>query len=210
MGDLRWLDFLVVFVYMAAMAGVGIWFARRQTTTESYFVAKRAIPGWAMGVSLYATLISSVTFVAYPGSAYAKDWSLLIPGFMVLIVLLLVGKIIIPFYREAVGMSAYEYFGKRFGQGARMYRLLRVFSRPLLQDGLRLLPAGADDPHDDRLGRGPGHRHRRHRDHLLHGDRRPGGGHLDGTSSRASSSASGCSSAWATCCSSLPAGPRRC
>lgn len=100
------------------MVYIGIRFARKQTSTEAYFVAKRSIPSWAMGISLFATLITSVTYVAYPGSAYAKDWSNLIPGFLILVVLALVGAVIVPFYREVVGMSAYEYFGKRFGKPA--------------------------------------------------------------------------------------------
>lgn len=119
--NLRWLDLAIVAGYMAVLVGIGIRFSRRQTSTETYFVAKRSVPAWAMGLSLLATLISSVTFVAYPGSAYGKDWSLLVPGFMVVVVLGLVGTVIIPFYREAVGMSAYEYFGRRFGRPTRVY-----------------------------------------------------------------------------------------
>ena len=71
MGSIRWLDLLVIVAYMAALIMVGVRFSRRQTSTERYFVAKRSIPAWAMGLSLLATLISSVTFIAYPGSAYA-------------------------------------------------------------------------------------------------------------------------------------------
>jgi SSS family solute:Na+ symporter len=121
MNSLRWLDLAVIVVYMLAMLGVGRWFARRQTSTETYFVAKRSIPHWAMGVSIYATLITSITFIAYPGSAYAGNWSELTPGFMVVGVLLLVGLVIIPFFRHAVGMSLYEYFEQRFGYGVRAY-----------------------------------------------------------------------------------------
>lgn len=121
MATLRWLDVVVVGVYLAAMAWMGLRFARRQTSTERYFVAQRSIPGWAMGVSLFATLISSVTFIAYPGSAYAGNWTELVPGLMVVPVLLAAGLVIIPFYRHVVGMSAYEYFGKRFGYGARAF-----------------------------------------------------------------------------------------
>ena len=62
-----------------------------------------------------------VTFIAYPGSAYAGDWSNLVPGLMTAPVLMLVAVVIIPFYRRAVGMSAYEYFGKRYGYPARVY-----------------------------------------------------------------------------------------
>ncbi len=118
---LRWLDLTVIVVYMIAMLLVGRSFARRQTSTEAYFVAKRSIPSWAMGISIYAALITSITFIAYPGSAYAGNWAELVPGFMVVGVLILVGLVIIPFFRHAIGMSVYEYFEKRFGYGVRAY-----------------------------------------------------------------------------------------
>lgn len=117
----RAIDLIVVAAYLTFMAGLGIRFSRRQTSTESYFVAKRSIPFWAMGMSMLATMISSVTFVAYPGASYAKDWALLVPGFLLIAILPFLGKVIIPFYREEVGMSAYEYFQRRFGRPARVY-----------------------------------------------------------------------------------------
>src|SRR5882757_6675615 len=106
---------------MVLMLLIGQSFAKRQTTTEAYFVAKCSIPAWAMGISIYAALITSITFIAYPGSAYAGNWAELVPGFMVVGVLIVVGAVIIPFFRHAVGMSVYEYFEKRFGYGARAY-----------------------------------------------------------------------------------------
>ncbi|MFM8358429.1 MAG: sodium:solute symporter family transporter, partial [Verrucomicrobiota bacterium] len=120
----RWIDGVVVLLYFLAVAGIGLRFSRRQDSTEAYFAARRSIPPWALGVSMFATLISSITFVAYPGSAYAGTWSELYPMFMVLAVLVLVGAVIVPFYRQAVGLSAYEYFGRRFGYGARAYSAL--------------------------------------------------------------------------------------
>lgn len=121
MSNLRWIDAGVVCAYLLALTFLGLRFSRRQTSTEQYYVAKRTIPSWAMGFSILATLITSVTFIAYPGAAYGKNWSLLVPGFMVLVIVALVGSIIIPFYRQEVGMSAYEYFGKRFGKPTRVY-----------------------------------------------------------------------------------------
>jgi len=117
----RPLDLLVLATYMAALVGIGLHFARRQTTTQKYFTANRTIPGWAMAMSLLATIITSVTFIAYPGSAYAGDWSLLVPGIMFVAVLLLIGSVIVPFFRHVVKMSAYEYFGLRFGKVVRLY-----------------------------------------------------------------------------------------
>jgi solute:Na+ symporter, SSS family len=117
-------DMIVVALYLGALVAIGLRFARRQTSTDEYFVAGRSIPGWAMGLSLLATIITSVTFIAYPGAAYAGDWSLLVPGIMFPAVLALTGKIIVPFFRHVVNMSAYEYFGLRFGTGVRMYSSL--------------------------------------------------------------------------------------
>jgi len=117
----RWLDATVVVVYMTALIAIGVRFARRQTTTEAYFVAKRSVPAWMLAMSLLATIISAVTLIAYPGSGYAGNWSMLVPGVMVIAVLGIVGLVIIPFYRDVVGMSTYEYFEKRFGYPARAY-----------------------------------------------------------------------------------------
>ena len=118
---MHWLDLLIIAIYMFALIAMGLYFSRRQTSTEAYFVAKRSIPGWAMGLSLLATIITSVTFIAYPGAAYAGNWSMLVPGIMIIIVLLLIGTVIVPFFRQVVRMSAYEYFGKRFGAAVRYY-----------------------------------------------------------------------------------------
>ena len=118
---MRTLDVVVIAAYIAGLAGIGVRFARRQHTTDNYFIAGRSIPGWAMGLSLLATIITSVTFIAYPGSAYAGDWSLLVPGILFVGVLALIGAVIVPFFRHVVHMSAYEYFGRRFGTGVRLY-----------------------------------------------------------------------------------------
>lgn len=117
----KWIDLLVVVAYLGFIAWLGLHFSRRQTSTENYFVAKRSVPFWALGLSMMATLVSSVTFVAYPGSSYAGNWSLLVPGFMLMALLPFIAKVIIPFYREEVRMSAYEYFQTRFGRPARVY-----------------------------------------------------------------------------------------
>lgn len=121
---MRPLDISILVLYIAGLVGIGLRFARRQQTTDNYFIAGRSIPGWAMGLSLLATIITSVTFIAYPGAAYAGDWSLLVPGILFVGVLALIGAIIVPFFRQVVHMSAYEYFGRRFGKGVRMYASL--------------------------------------------------------------------------------------
>lgn len=117
-------DLVIIAAYLLVLVAVGLGVARRQKTTESYFVAGRSVPGWAAGISLLATIITSVTFIAYPGAAYAGNWNLLVPGILFVAVMASIGPVVVPFFRQAVSMSAYEYFGKRFGPRARMYSSL--------------------------------------------------------------------------------------
>ncbi|SPE35515.1 membrane hypothetical protein [Candidatus Sulfopaludibacter sp. SbA6] len=74
MAHVRWLGVAVICVYILGLTGVGLRFSRHQTSTERYFTAKRSVPFWAVGMSFLTA--TSVTFIAFPGAAYAKDWSL--------------------------------------------------------------------------------------------------------------------------------------
>jgi len=115
------LDWIAITVFLAVTAGIGAWTARRQTTTSEYFVANRRIPAFAVGFTMMATTISSVTFVAIPGSVFARDCWQMLYMFMAVIVLFFVVRYVVGFYRHVVRMSAYEYLEKRFGYGARLY-----------------------------------------------------------------------------------------
>lgn len=121
MNGIHWIDYLIVFLSVAAAIVVGVYFAHRQKDTSTYFAAGGKIPAWAVGMSIFATLISSVTFLAYPGAAYADNWILLVQGLMVPLVLLALIGIIVPLFRKVVRLSTYEYFERRFGLFARMY-----------------------------------------------------------------------------------------
>ncbi len=118
---MHFVDAFIIAAYLLILVGIGLRFSGRQKSTDAYFIAGRSVPGWAAGLSLLATTITSVTFIAYPGAAYAGDWTLLGPGILFLVVIIAVGPIVVPFFRRVVSMSVYEYFGKRFGKLVRMY-----------------------------------------------------------------------------------------
>src|SRR5690606_32585687 len=73
---------------------------------------------------IFAPLISSITFLAYPGDGFAGNWVRLVQGLMVPLVLFAGIGFVVPLYREVIGLSAYEYFEKRFGYLARVYSSL--------------------------------------------------------------------------------------
>jgi len=101
--------------------GVGFRFAKKQKSTSTYFTAEGSLPSWAIGMSILATLISSITFLAYPGEGYSSNWIRLVQGIMVPIVLTFIVGFIVPLFRHVIKLSAYEYFERRFGFFARIY-----------------------------------------------------------------------------------------
>src|SRR4051794_26286818 len=118
------IDYGVVAVYLAAMVWMGMHFAGAQKSADHYFAGNRRIPAWAVGMSLLATIISSVTFIAYPGTGYSSNWLLLVQGLMVPVVLITMIWWVVPTYRRLIRISAYEYFEVRFSYGSRLYASL--------------------------------------------------------------------------------------
>lgn len=121
---IHWIDTTIVIFSVVFTIIVGFYFANRQKSSERYFAGGKNIPAWAIGISIFATLISSVTFLAYPAAAYKSNWILLVQGLMVPIVLIGIIKYIVPLFRKSIQLSTYEYFEKRFGLGARIYSSL--------------------------------------------------------------------------------------
>lgn len=130
--SLHFFDHVIIILLLATTISFGFLFAKRQKTSQNYFLAKGKIPAWALGMSLLATLISSVTFLGYPGTGYSSNWILLVQGLMVPVVLTGVIWLIVPLYRKVIRLSTYEYFERRFGAFARYYSslafVLRQFS----------------------------------------------------------------------------------
>lgn len=115
------IDYIIILLSLVGSLYVGFYFSKNQKSTKKYYAAEGTIPAWAIGMSILATLVSSVTFLAYPGEGFSNNWILLVQGIMVPIVLLVIIWRIVPLYRNIIGISAYEYFEKRFGYFARLY-----------------------------------------------------------------------------------------
>jgi len=126
------IDYIIIGCFLLATLYFGFRFSKNQNTTKAFFIAQGRVPTWAIGLSLLSTLISSVTFLAYPGTGYSSNWILLVQGLMVPVVLLGVIWFIVPLYRKVIRLSTYEYFEQRFGSFARYYSsiafVLRQFS----------------------------------------------------------------------------------
>lgn len=118
------IDYLIIILSVIGSLGVGFYFSKKQSNTENYFKASGSLPSWAIGMSILATLISSITFLAYPGEGYGSNWIRLVQGLMVPLVLVFVIWFVVPLFRHVIRLSAYEYFERRFGSFARLYSSL--------------------------------------------------------------------------------------
>lgn len=115
------LDWIILVAYFTVVASIGPLFARRNKSTESFFVGNRQFPAWLLGLAMFATSISSITVVAYPGDAYKAAYLRWLPTLMLPFGIYIGSKIFLPFYRRNKCTSAYEYLEGRFGNGVRTY-----------------------------------------------------------------------------------------
>lgn len=122
--SIHWVDLAIIAFTLIATIATGVWAARRNRNSDTYFVGSRKAPSWAIGLSIFATLISSVTFLSYPAAAYKGNWILLVQGLMVPVVLVFLIWAIVPLFRKMIRLSTYEYFERRFGLPARIYSSL--------------------------------------------------------------------------------------
>ncbi|WP_339742587.1 sodium/solute symporter [uncultured Rubinisphaera sp.] len=111
----------VLFGYLLAMVGVGVYFARRNKNTDDYFRGGSHIPWWAAGCSIFATMLSSLTFTGIPSKAFAQDWVYAVGNFMIPVVAFAGVYIALPFYRRLDVTSAYEYLEIRFNRSVRLF-----------------------------------------------------------------------------------------
>ncbi|MFC2137133.1 sodium:solute symporter [Bacteroidota bacterium] len=125
--NLHIIDYILIGISLIISILIGLRFSKKQDNVKKYFTASGSIPSWAIGMSILATLISSITFLAYPGEGYKSNWILLVQGLMVPITLIFFIGFIVPLYRKFIKLSAYEYFEQRFGFLARLYSSLAFF-----------------------------------------------------------------------------------
>lgn len=117
-----WINWVVVVVYLLGMVGIGYWFMRHEaaSSTEAYFRGGQRVPWWVAGLSIFATMLSAITFMAIPGVAYATNWNGYIGQWPILLIVPLVVFFYLPFYRRLNITTAYEYLEKRFNPASRV------------------------------------------------------------------------------------------
>ena len=120
---LQSIDLTVLILYLAAVVGLGCWLSRRNRTTNDFMAAGGTLPGWAVGLSIFGTYLSSNTFIGVPGKAYDGNWNGFVFSLSLPLAAWVAVKWFVPFYRRTGEISAYHHLEKRFGPWARTYAL---------------------------------------------------------------------------------------
>ncbi|MBO7239186.1 MAG: sodium/solute symporter [Bacteroidaceae bacterium] len=115
-----WLNWTVLVLYLVAMLGMGIYFMRKENGADDFFKGGGRIPWWAAGISIYATMLSAITYMTIPAKAYTTDWTYYPMLWMILLVSFPVIKYYLPYFRKLNVTSAYEILEQRFNLFTRM------------------------------------------------------------------------------------------
>lgn len=110
----------ILITYLVGMLAVGGFFAFRTQSTDDFFRGGQRVPFWVAGLSIFATMLSSITFVALPAKVYATDWLYYVAQLTIIPIAMIVVWMAIPFFRYIDATSAYEYLEKRFSRLVRL------------------------------------------------------------------------------------------
>ena len=115
------LNAAVIMLYFVGMALLGFYFMRRNKSSDDYFRGGGRLPWWAVSISIYATMFSSITFISVPALSYASDIRYFVISIGILVLAPVVVRYYLPFFRKLNLTSAYEYLETRFNLGCRLF-----------------------------------------------------------------------------------------
>jgi len=112
-------DWIVIFLYLAGIFALGVWFGKDQRTTRDYFLGSRNVAWWGIGLSIVAAETSALTIIGVPALAYGGDISLIqiIIGHVIPRIILAI--VIVPHYFKSEIYSPYQLFANNLGASAR-------------------------------------------------------------------------------------------
>ena len=116
-----WLNWTVLILYLLGMVYLGYYFMKRASnSSDDFFKGGGRIPWWAAGISIFATMLSAITYMSIPAKAYATDWTYYPMQICILLVSFPVIKYYLPFFRRLNVTTAYEYLERRFNSATRL------------------------------------------------------------------------------------------
>mgnify|MGYP002660310956 CR=1 FL=1 len=115
------IDIIVFLLFTGGVVAFGCSFFKKKGTSEEFTSAGRSLPGWVVGMSIFATYVSSISYLVYKGKAFSGDWNAFVFSLSIPIASYFAARYFVPFYRSQDSISAYSFLENRFGPWARIY-----------------------------------------------------------------------------------------
>ncbi len=116
MTDLSFIDWCVCAAYLAVVFGLAFRSAKGQQDNEDYFIGGRNMNWFVVGVSMFATSFSSISFLGLPQRGAYQDFSFYLTIlFIPFVITPILWWIFVPMFVRLKVSSGYEYLGRRFG-----------------------------------------------------------------------------------------------
>jgi SSS family solute:Na+ symporter len=106
---------------MLGVTAFGSSFYRKNKSSAAFTLGNSNIPGWVVAMSIFATFVSSISYLALPGNAYQSNWNAFVFSLSIPVASIMAVKFFVPLYRRVNSASAYTYLETRFGAWARIY-----------------------------------------------------------------------------------------
>ena len=117
------IDLIIIAVYLIGITlfGCSFYFKKGGKDARTFTTGGGRIPNWAIALSIFATQVSSISFLALPAKAYLTNWNCFVLTLTIPIAAFVAAKWFVPFYRKSTSVSAYTFLEERFGPWARIW-----------------------------------------------------------------------------------------
>lgn len=132
---MRIADLAVFVLYLTGILFFGLSFYRRNRTPGIFTIGNRDIPSWVAGMSIFATFVSSISYLALPGQAYQTNWNPFVFSLSLPFAAWMAVKFFVPLYRSVNSPSAYTWLEMRFGSWAKYYASSMYLLTQLMRTG---------------------------------------------------------------------------
>ncbi|MDO5755754.1 MAG: sodium:solute symporter [Tissierellia bacterium] len=108
------IDLGILILYLAAVLFAGLYFSKKEMKGKEYFKSDGTVPWWVTSVSIFATLLSPISFLSLAGNSYAGTWIMWFAQLGMILAIPLTIRFFLPIYSSLDIDTAYHYLELRY------------------------------------------------------------------------------------------------
>jgi SSS family solute:Na+ symporter len=132
---MRIIDIAIFLIYLIGIVLFGSSFYWKNKSSAAFTLGNKNIPTWVISMSIFATFVSSISYLALPGQAYQSNWNPFVFSLSLPFASYMAAKFFVPLYRSINSPSAYTYLEMRFGPWAKIYASVMYLLTQLMRTG---------------------------------------------------------------------------